>query len=169
MMHYVCRLAEKRGIPMQIHTGLHASGRNYIDNSNPVHLNNLFIEYPELKFDIFHIGYPYHQTLSALAQTCSNVYIDMCWAHMFSPVASIENLSELLEAIPYNKILAFGGDLGGGEVHSVYAHAKIARRNVAKVLVHKIEDGLFDEDKAIQIAKMLFHDNAVELFNLRDI
>ena len=38
-----------------------------------------------MDFDIFHIGYPYQQTLSALAKNFANVYIDMCWAHIISP------------------------------------------------------------------------------------
>ena len=58
MMHQVVRLCIEHGIPMQIHTGLHAGNGNIITNSNPTHLVNLFIQYPQARFDIFHAGYP---------------------------------------------------------------------------------------------------------------
>ncbi|HOV69138.1 MAG TPA: amidohydrolase family protein [Clostridia bacterium] len=169
MMHYVCKIAEHRNLVMQVHTGLMTNTGNHISNGNPENMSNLFMEYPDLRFDLFHIGYPYQQALGALALMHRNVYIDMCWAHMISPVASIKALSEWLEIVPHNKILAFGGDLGGGGVQSVYAHAKLARRNVAKALARKVEEGLFGLDEAIRIAKQLFYDNPAKLFGLDDL
>jgi predicted TIM-barrel fold metal-dependent hydrolase len=160
MFHQVMKLADAHGIPVQIHTGL--NNANFIANSNPVHLTNLFFLYPRTKFDLFHIGYPYLGELSALAKSFANVYIDFCWAHIISPTASRRALDEFLDTVPSNKILAFGGDFIYPELS--YAHAKMARRNLAQVLARKVEDGFCNESEALELSRRLLHDNAARLF-----
>ena len=164
MMHYVLRLANARHLTVQIHTGLHEGNSNRIANSDPSLLNNLFQDYRDVRFDIFHIGFPYQHVLSALAKMFPNVYIDMCWAHIISPPVCVRMLSEWIETVPTNKISAFGGDYGN--VDCVYGHLVIARRNVAKALAEKVADGLFGLERAKEIGKMLFHDNPERLFRL---
>src|SRR5262249_56384913 len=112
MFHHVVRLAEAAGVPFQIHTGIHAGNGNFVANSNPALLNNLFFLYPKVKFDIFHISYPYQGELSVLAKQFPNVYADFCWAHIISPTVARHALHEFLEMIPANKISGFGGDSG---------------------------------------------------------
>ena len=48
----------------------------------------------------------------------------------------------------------------------VYGHQKIARANVAAVLAGKVEDGSFDLDRAMEIARWVFVDNPTRLFGL---
>ena len=164
MMHFIMNLANKRKLTFQIHTGLQEGNGNIITNSNPSLLTNLFLEYPDIKFDIFHIGYPYYQEISALAKNFQNVFIDMCWAHIVSPTASVNALVEWLDLIPCNKISAFGGDYCF--IDGVYGHQYLARMNVSKALAIKVNDGVFDIERAKEIAKMLFYDNPVSIFNL---
>ena len=76
-----------------------------------MHLVNLFIEYREAKFDLFHGGYPYTGELLALAKNFPNVYLDLCWLHIISPTAAVCMLHEAIETVPVNKIFAFGGRL----------------------------------------------------------
>lgn len=164
MMHYILRLANRKNLTIQFHTGLHEGNGNLIYHSDPALLSNLFLEYPEVNFDLFHMGYPYQQTLSVLAKNFANVYIDMCWAHIVSPTASVNALIEWLDAVPINKISAFGGDYNF--VDAVYGHQYLARLDVCKALVTKIEDGVFDLDRAKYIAEMIFYKNPVRLFRL---
>jgi len=166
MMHHLMKLADARGLPVQFHTGIQEGNGNRIANSNPVLLTNLFLEYPNVKFDIFHIGYPYMAELSVLAKNFRNVFIDMCWAHIISPEASRRALVEWLDAVPANKISAFGGDYCF--VDAVYGHAELARRNVAMALATKVEDDTFDLDRAKEIARWLFIDNPARIFGLED-
>ena len=133
-------------------------------HSNPELLLNLFLEYPDVKFDIFHISYPYQHSLTALAKNFPNVYKDMRWAHIISPNASVNSLLEWFDTVPINKISTFGGDYM--LLDGVYGHLTIAKENVARVLSLKTEQGLFDIDNAKDIAKMLFYDNPLKLFNL---
>jgi len=162
MFHCVVRLAEAHRKPFQIHTGLLAGNGCFVGNTNPTHLTNLFFLYPSVKFDLFHIGYPYQEELGVLAKVFPNVYADFCWAHIISPPGSRRALDEYLETVPVNKILAFGGDYRFPEL--TYAHAKIARRNLAQVLAAKVEAGLFGEDQALEIGRLLLRDNALALF-----
>jgi len=164
MVHFVCTLAQKRGLPMQVHTGLQEGNGNFIYHAEPSQLSNLFMEYRGVRFDVFHIGYPYQQTLSALAKNFPNVFIDFAWAHIISPEAAIRALVEYLDAVPVNKILGFGGDYAF--IDGVAGHAWIARENVAKALAFKVKHGSFDLDRACELARMILHDNAAAVFKL---
>jgi hypothetical protein len=75
MMHFVCRVADENRLVYQIHTGLQEGNGNIIYDSNPVLLSNLFIEYQNARFDIFHMGYPYVMELGSLAKNFRNVFI----------------------------------------------------------------------------------------------
>jgi hypothetical protein len=164
MMHSVLAMADKRGLAFQFHTGIQEGSGNVISDANPVLLTNLFLEYENVRFDIFHMGYPYCMELSNLAKNFRNVFIDMCWGHIISPEAARRALVEWLDAVPANKITAFGGDYCF--VDGIYGHQEIARRNVAAALAQKVADGSFDLDRARQIAKMVFVENPTALFNL---
>ena len=166
MMHALLRLADQRGLTVQVHTGIQEGNGNVIADSNPVNLTNCFLEYENITFDIFHMGYPYTQELSNLAKNFRNVNIDMCWGHIISPEAARRALSEWLDAVPANKIIAFGGDYCF--VDGVYGHQKLARENVATVLADKVADGSFDLDRAKQIAHWLFVDNPARILKLTD-
>ncbi|MBC7327062.1 amidohydrolase family protein [bacterium] len=165
IMHEVIRRAISYNLPITIHTGLQEGNANIISNANPVHLVNLFLEYKEAKFDIFHGGYPYTSELATLAKNFRNVYIDMCWLHIISPYVSRRVLHEWLETVPQNKIMGFGGDYIF--VEGAYAHSRIARDDIAKVLSEKVEEGYFSEEEALNIAYRLLRDNPKELFNLK--
>lgn len=165
MFHHLARLAAEHGVPFQIHTGLLAGNSRPFENTRPTHLANLFQLYPRVKFDLFHIGYPYQQELAALAKLFPNVYADFCWAHIISPVGSRRALDEYLETMPLNKILGFGGDYRYPELS--YAHARMARANVAQVLAAKVEAGLFTETQALDAGRLLLRENALRLFGAR--
>lgn len=166
MMHALLRLADQQGLTVQIHTGLQEGNGNVIADSNPTHLTNLFLEYGDVKFDVFHMGYPYVMELGALAKNFRNVFIDMCWGHIISPEAARRALVEWLDAVPANKISAFGGDYCF--VDGVYGHQYLARRNVAASLAQKVEDDSFDMDRAKEIARAVFVDNPIRILNLSD-
>jgi uncharacterized protein len=165
MMHRVLDLADEYNMPVQIHTGLHAGNGNYINNSNPTHLTNLFFEYPEVNFCLFHSAYPFGGQLSVLAKNFPNVFIDMCWSQVISPSYTVRYLHEWLETVPANKIMAFGGDYI--TVDLVYAHSVMARRVVTNVLIDKVKCGFYTESEALNIAQKLLRDNALEIFKLK--
>ncbi|MCK5820421.1 MAG: amidohydrolase family protein, partial [Bacteroidales bacterium] len=165
MMHRVLDLAKEFDLPIQIHTGLQAGNGNDITNSNPTHLINLFMSYPEVNFCIFHSSYPYGGELSVLAKNFPNVFIDMTWTPVISPSYSIRYLHEWLETVPANKIMVFGGDYLVVEL--AYAHSVFAREIVTKVLIEKVRTGYFSEEDAKYIALKILRNNALEIFKLK--
>lgn len=164
LMHQVIQRAIEARLPIQIHTGLQEGNANIITNANPTHLIKLFMQYPQAKFDIFHTSYPYTGELTALAKNFPNVYPDLCWMYVISPYAARRTLSEWIETLPSNKIFGFGGDYL--VVEGAYAHAKMARDNVARVLTEKIEEGYFSRAEAAEFARRILRDNPLEVFNI---
>ena len=92
------------------------------------------------------------------------MFIDFCWANIISPEASVRALVEYLDAVPANKISGFGGDYAF--IDGVVGHAWIARENVARALAAKVDHGVFDLDRAREIATMILRDNPAKLFGL---
>ena len=164
MMHQIIRRAIEYDRPIQVHTGLHEGNGNVITNSNPTLLTNLFLQYPKARFDIFHAGYPYYSELAVLAKTFPNVYADMVWVYSISPWMAARILHEWLEMIPVNKILGFGGDYV--IVEGAYAHSRLARQVVARVLAEKVGEGYCTEWEALTFGQMILRENARDLFGL---
>ncbi len=164
MMHFTCRVADDHNLVYQIHTGLQEGNGNVIYDSNPTLLTNLFLEYRNARFDLFHMGYPYVMEVGNLAKNFRNVFIDMCWGHIVSPEAARRALVEWLDAVPANKISAFGGDYCF--VDGIYGHQLLARQNVAAALAQKVTDGSLSHARAEEIATWVFVDNPKQLFGL---
>lgn len=162
LFHHAVQLAEAHGIPVQMHTGLQAGNGNTLANSRPVLLNNLFGRYRKVHFDLFHLGWPWMGEVAALAKMYANVSADVCWVYVISPTGARRALEELLETVPLNKILAFGGDYRYVELS--YAHSVLARRTVAEVLAGKVRQKVMTEGEAVAAARLLLHGNAARLF-----
>lgn len=165
MLHHVIRRVMHHGLPVQIHTGLEEGNGNMLSNADPLRLNNLFLEYPGVRFVLMHIGYPWHIQMTALAKNLPNVFLDMCWSHIISPNASVEALKEWLDAVPVNKICAFGGDYA--LIDGVYGHQLMARENVARALSDKMALDVMDKNDAQEIARRLFIENPYQIFSLK--
>ncbi len=162
-----CRLldlADEYDLPVAFHTGLTAGDGNIINNSNPTLLTNIFIEYPDINFVLYHGSYPFGGELSALAKNFRNVYIDMNWTYSISPTYSERYLNEWLETVPASRLLAFGGDCM--VVENVYSELLTAKRIISKVLAEKVRDKYLSESEAKTIARMILFDNAAKLYNL---
>ena len=163
-MHWLLAEANRRGWAWQVHTGLLEGSGNLLANADPLRLCNLFLDYPHVRFDLFHIGYPWQHQVSALAKMFPNVTIDMCWAHIISPTACVDALAEWVDTVPLNKISAFGGDYCF--IDGVYGHQLMARQNVSAALARKVNEGVLGLDDANEAARMLFVDNPRRLFGL---
>ncbi len=165
MMYRLLDIAGEYNIPVAFHTGLQAGKGNFLYNSDPLLLTNLFKDFPDVNFVLYHGSYPYGGQLAALAKTFRNVYIDMNWMYSISPSYSERYLHEWLETVPVNKLMAFGGDCMA--VENVYSELRLAKSIIAKVLISKVREGYIGEDEAKLIAKMMLHDNAVQFYKLK--
>ncbi len=165
MFHRIIQAAVERDVPIQIHTGLQEGNGNVLENSHPLHLTNLCLEYGRAKFDLFHGGYPFMGELLAMAKNFPNVYLDLCWLYIISPSAGARMLHEAIETVPSNKIFAFGGDFIIPE--GAYGHSLMARRIVSRVLAEKVTDGSLTEEDAATLAQRILRENAATLYRLK--
>jgi uncharacterized protein len=164
IMHYLVRKCGDYDIRMKFHTGLQEGNGNIIMNSRAALLADVFRKYPRTKFDMYHISYPYQDELVTICKNFPNVTIDFCWFWIMDQAAGRRALSEMLDTVPANKIHGFGGDYIF--VEGTYGHAVIAKREIARVLCEKVEEGRFSEDYAVEVGHMLLRDNALENFDL---
>jgi predicted TIM-barrel fold metal-dependent hydrolase len=157
-------LAAERGLPVQIHTGLQEGNGNHLENSRPTLLTDLFLDYPDARFVLFHAGYPWAGEVSALAKNFPNVYADLCWMPAVSPAFAARTLDEWIETVPASKIFAVGGDSNYAE--GAFGHCNRARLIACDVLAGKMEQGWFNASEAKWYASRILRDNARELYKI---
>jgi predicted TIM-barrel fold metal-dependent hydrolase len=164
MLHQLLEFARQYKLPVAFHTGMQAGSGNVLINSDPVLLTNLFFEFPDIKFVLYHGSYPFGGTLSVLVKTFRNVYLDMNWTYSVSPAYAERFLSEWLDTAPVSKIMAFGGDQRC--VENTYGELIIAKKVISDVLIDKVKNGYLTESEAKTVGKMILRDNGVEFYNL---
>lgn len=162
IMREIMKYADSKNLFMQVHTGMFEGNHNTIQNARPAHLTTLILDYPHVTFDIFHIGYPWTSEIVAMAKMLPNVVADMAWAHIISPKKSVDALSDMLDAVPANKIFGFGGDYA--IIDCVVGHKELAVRNISRALAEKVNDGYMDVARAKEIGRLILHDNPKNLY-----
>ena len=90
----------------------------------------------------------------------------MSWLHIISPSAAHRALHEWVETVPGNKIFAFGGDYIF--VEGAYAHSRIAREVVSRVLTEKVKEGYLDEKEAVNLAWRILRENPLQIYRLEE-
>jgi hypothetical protein len=100
-----------------------------------------------------------------IGKTLPNVTLNLTWCPIISQVQTTRMLDEIIDLVPVNKIIAFGGDYRCA-VQNVYGHLTMARQVVASVLADRINAGDFDKEYALQLARLWFHDNPCQIYKL---
>lgn len=166
LLHHALRQCQKHALVCKFHTGLQEGNGNTIMNSRAALLANLFQRYPNVRFDVYHISYPYQDELLTLAKNFANVAIDFCWMWIINPAAGRRALSEYLDAVPANKIHGFGGDFIF--VEGSYGHAIMAKEEIARTLAAKVDDGDLSLARAKTVGRWLLRDNPIRWFRLEE-
>lgn len=161
MAHYVIQKATQEDLPVQIHTGILARNANALANSNPEKLNNLFLDYPETKFVLLHLSFPYVRQAFSLSKMFPNVFLDFCWVPMLSEKVAAQALDEFFDLVPFSKLM-WGGD--SFRVEEAYAAACVTREVMASVLAERVKKGDMDLEMAIRVSEAILHGNARDLF-----
>lgn len=165
LFHSFMRMARDLELPVQIHTGHMAGIRNDIAKTNAVGLTKLMELHREVQFDIFHANWPYSGELLYLCKNFPNVAIDFCWANIIDPLYCIDMFKQALSSVPHGKIHGYGTDYGG-QPEKAWAHARIARDNVATALSDMVEMEYLDVDEAREVAYAWLFGNANAFFKL---
>ena len=160
-------LCIEHDLPMKLHTGYYAGhSRMPVDYIRSGNLCPLLAKYPDARFVLMHIAYPYTEELVALAKHYPNVYADLCWAWSINPYSSMEFVRRFIHAAPANKLFLFGGDTG--YPGAALAYAKQARTWFTRVMQAEISDGLLTEAQAIDLARRYMRDNQYECFRVEE-
>jgi hypothetical protein len=165
LFHAFMRMARDLDLPVQIHTGHMAGIRNDIAKTNAVGLTKVLELHRDVRFDLFHANWPYSAELIYLCKNFPNVSIDFCWTNIIDPVYCRNMFKQALSAVPHGKIHGYGTDYGGC-ADCAWAHAGIARDNIAMALADMVEIEYLDLDEAKEVARMWLFDNANEFYRL---
>lgn len=162
------RLAISYELPIKLHTGyLAGTGRDTampIDRLRAGHLAPLLTAYPEARFVLMHIAYPYSDELIALAKHFGNVTVDLCWAWALNPFVTMDFLRRFLHAVPVNRLFAFGDDTFTPVM--AYAYAAQMRRWLARTLDAEVADGCMTVAQAMEVATRLLRGNQLAAFDI---
>ncbi|KUM26648.1 hypothetical protein AU467_20120 [Mesorhizobium loti] len=168
LFRYCVAKAGEFGLPVKLHTG-YLAGHGIMQlarvRDNASDLCRLLQDFPDTRFVLMHIGYPYEKEFIALAKHYPNAAIDMCWAWIINPAASVRFLKEFLLSVPSSKIFTFGGDYYA--VEPVYGHACIARRGISQALSELVAEGWIASEEAPNMIQTIMRGNALRFFSGR--
>ncbi len=169
LFRYTVSRATAYGLPVKLHTGYYAgTGSMPLErvSRNLQDLCPLLQDFPNTTFVLMHITYPYQDELIALAKHYANVYVDLCWAWIVNPVATVRFVKEFLAAVPANKLLTFGGDYTA--VENVVGHAELARHGLIQALSELVVEGWLSEHEAVSLVEPLMRGNAYATFHITE-
>lgn len=166
LFHTFMRMARDLDLPVQIHTGHMAGIRNDIVKTNAIGLTKLIELHCDVRFDLFHANWPYSGELLYLGKNYPNVALDFCWANIIDPIYCQNLFKQALSSVPHGKIHGYGSDVGGDSVDQAWAHAQIARDNIAIALSDLVEIDYLSLDEAQEVAYAWLFGNANAFFRL---
>lgn len=153
-------------LPMQIHTGFGDTGQD-LRTSNPLHLRKLLEDkrFSKCRLVLLHASYPFSKEASYLASVYPQVYLDFGLGVLLLSVnGMISAIKELLHLAPIKKVM-FSTD-GFAFPEAFYLGAKRAREVVFSVLRDSCDDGDLSISEALEAAKDIFADNAIQFYKI---
>ena len=163
MIYNIVQLCREKGLLFQVHTGLQHCFAD-ISDANPLHLTPLLQEFRDVQFDIFHAGMPFIHEFGILCKLFPNAYANFAWTYLISPSMARTALSECIDLVPGNRILAFGSDVKYPEF--IGGQLDMAFSCVADVLEEKIRKDFLSETEAFALIDKMFTSNGCELYRL---
>jgi hypothetical protein len=169
LFFYIAREAGRLGLAVHIHCIEGAGGFYRQTGSNPLLLETAFndLSLRKTNFVVVHGGYPFTKEMGSLMSK-PNVYADFSAQTFFTyPRELSETLRNWMEFYP-DKVLfgtdafSFGPEVDWGEV--AWLSNTTARQALALALTGMMNDGEIDRARAMELARMVLHDNAAKLY-----
>jgi hypothetical protein len=154
-------VAAKLGVPVAVHTGFWGDFREY----DPKFMLDFASRRSDVRFDLFHLGMPMIRDAIQIAKNLKNVSLNLTWCPIISQVQTTSALEEIIDLVPINKVIAFGGDYRDS-VQQVWGHLTMARQCVAEALSRRIRSGQMNSQDAIEIAHLWFYENPERIYRL---
>jgi len=166
------RIADESGklhLPMHFHSAIGIGDYFSLHNGNVLNLENVLRDprYKNVTFVLVHGGWPYERE-AALLTAVKNVYLDTSFqSEMLYPSQFKQVVKQLLTLFPDKMMYGsdafpFNDALGAEE--SMWLAARTTRTGLAAALAELVDEGAFNETKALELARNYLHDNAARLY-----
>jgi len=161
--------AGKLHLPMHFHSAVGIGDYFSLHNGNVLNLENVVRDarYKNVTFVLVHGGWPYERE-AALLTAVKNVYLDTSFqSEMLYPSQFKLVVKQLLTLFPDKMMYGsdafpFNDALGAEE--SMWLAARTTRTGLAAALAELVDEGAFNETKALELARNYLHDNAARLY-----
>lgn len=127
-------------------------------------LGEMMARHPRLRFQSFLASRHANQSLCTLARELPNFSLAGYWWHNFFPDVIRQVLAERLDMLPVNKQVGFFSDAYC--VEWTYAKAIIVRKQMARVLAEKVEQGQYTFDGALAVARAILYESPQHLLGM---
>jgi len=152
--------AGKLEVPVAVHAGVWGDFRTL----DPKWAIPYAMRCPDTHFDLFHLGIPDVDDAIIIAKNFPNVSLNLCWTYILSQRIALEAIGRILDLVPINKVIGFGGDYW--VIQKIYGHLVMARETLARAFARRIADGDLTEDRAVEIGLLWLRDNPARIYHL---
>ena len=128
-------------------------------------LAGMFSRHPKIQFSLYLACEHQNQAMCTLARELPNVSVAGYWWHNFFPSYIRKLISERLDMVAANKQLGFFSDAYCADW--AYAKSIIVKKQLAAVLAEKIEQGQFDLEQAVSVAKQILNEAPQALLGMK--
>lgn len=161
--------AGKLNLSVHFHSAVGIGDYFSMRNGNPLNLENVVRDprYSKVNFVLIHGGYPY--TLDMIWMTAAkNVYTDSSLMGYYVYPSELKNILKQWISL-YPERIMYGSDAfpfndAVGAEETMWLASRSARTAVAAALAELVSEGAFNEEKALELARMYLHDNAAKLY-----
>jgi glucuronate isomerase len=133
--------------PLPFETGSRLNERTIAE------LAEMIARHPRLRFQCLLASRHANQSLCTLARELPNFSLAGYWWHNFFPDAIRQVMAERLDMLPANKQVGFFSDAYC--VEWTYAKSVIVRRQLARVLAEKTQQGQYSMELALTVARSI--------------
>jgi len=120
--------------------------------------------HPKLSFQAFLSSRHANQSLCIMARELPNLSLAGYWWHNFFPDVIRQVMSERLDMLPVNKQVGFFSD--AYVVEWTYGKALLVRKQMARVLAQRIEQGQYSHDEALAVARAILYETPQTLLGM---
>jgi glucuronate isomerase len=125
----------------------------------------LFHKYSEVNFDVISASRMQTHELNVISKNYSNVFVSGFWWYSYYPSLMNERIVERLQMLPMNKWCAFFSDAYVPEW--CFGKLQLVKNQMTLALSSLVEQGYLDMETALETARKLLYENAVDIYYLK--
>lgn len=166
LIRHLLWTAVATGLPLQMHTGFGDPDLR-LDQADPALLTDFVRATAGLGTDLVLLhGYPYHRQAAYLANVYPHVHADVGLALGHSGARAEAVLAEVLELVPFGKLLFSTDAYALPELYVV--GVQVFREAIGRLLAGWVAEGAWSLADARRVARMIAADNARRVYGLGD-